>query len=418
MNRFASTLLQPAAAAPVPSVTDASLGLEVDFIPPDNGQSSLDLYVSATGQCVRGYMLDYWRANGAAAVYGNPISDVFVAPNSLYSQAFERGVFQFSPYWMWTDEPAVRLFPLNTWLEEQQEDSVRSDGRRVPGRSDRPELVPAGENPERMAQVESEGGRLSEVTGFSISGPFAAWYDTHEGPFYLGSPISEPFTQRGVFCQRYENATLALDENDVAAPMLLPPALDQMLGFSTAPVERNDRPEYEESIFYSVANPYGVDASPIIGPKFIEVSIANQAMRVYQGGQLVLESLVSTGIEPNHTEVGDFHVRLKYKSQTMAGFTSASGEVVGFEGADGSVFGDTGNPYVVPDVPNVMYFDLDAEALHGCYWHNNFGTPMSHGCVNLPLDVAEWMFQFAPLGTPVTVHSEPFASASTGPARG
>ena len=46
-----------------------------------------------------------------------------------------------------------------------------------------------------------------------------------------------------------------------------------------------------------------------------------------------------------------------------------------------------------------MYFDYDAEALHGAYWHNNFGTPMSHGCVNLPLDFATWLFDWAPLGT-------------------
>ena len=59
--------------------------------------------------------------------------------------------------------------------------------------------------------------------------------------------------------------------------------------------------------------------------------------------------------------------------------------------------------YNVPDVPDVMYFDNDGNALHGAYWHNNFGTPMSHGCVNLPLDVAHWMYEWAPIGTPVTV---------------
>lgn len=60
-------------------------------------------------------------------------------------------------------------------------------------------------------------------------------------------------------------------------------------------------------------------------------------------------------------------------------------------------------PYGVDNVPNVLYFSLDAEALHGAYWHNNFGNPMSHGCVNLPLDVAEFLYSWAPLGTPVIV---------------
>jgi lipoprotein-anchoring transpeptidase ErfK/SrfK len=52
-----------------------------------------------------------------------------------------------------------------------------------------------------------------------------------------------------------------------------------------------------------------------------------------------------------------------------------------------------------------MYFNYDAEALHGAYWHNNFGTPMSHGCVNLPLDMATFLFNWAPLGTMVWVHA-------------
>ncbi|MDP9473018.1 MAG: L,D-transpeptidase, partial [Chloroflexota bacterium] len=60
-------------------------------------------------------------------------------------------------------------------------------------------------------------------------------------------------------------------------------------------------------------------------------------------------------------------------------------------------------PYGVKDVPNVMYINFDAEALHGAYWHDNFGTPMSHGCINLPLDVSAFLFGWAPLGTPVSV---------------
>jgi len=57
----------------------------------------------------------------------------------------------------------------------------------------------------------------------------------------------------------------------------------------------------------------------------------------------------------------------------------------------------------VPDVPWVMYFHNSGNAIHGAYWHNNFGAPMSHGCVNLPLDVAEFLFGWAPEGTPVTI---------------
>ncbi|MDQ3043992.1 MAG: hypothetical protein M3R06_02400, partial [Chloroflexota bacterium] len=79
----------------------AELGLAPAMLPPDLGQTQAHVYVSATGHTVSGQMLDYWRANGADAVYGNPVSEPFAAANGLYSQAFEAGVFQFNPDYLW-----------------------------------------------------------------------------------------------------------------------------------------------------------------------------------------------------------------------------------------------------------------------------------------------------------------------------
>lgn len=96
-----------------------------------------------------------------------------------------------------------------------------------------------------------------------------------------------------------------------------------------------------------------------------------------------------------------FHVRLKYPIQDMQGFTSDSGEVIAV-GNDAAP--EDAVQYAVEDVPNILYFNMQGEALHGTYWHNNFGEPMSHGCVNLPLDFAAWLYGWAPLGTGVWVH--------------
>jgi lipoprotein-anchoring transpeptidase ErfK/SrfK len=63
-----------------------------------------------------------------------------------------------------------------------------------------------------------------------------------------------------------------------------------------------------------------------------------------------------------------------------------------------------GYNYDLKDVPYVMYFFEDY-AIHGAYWHNNFGTPMSHGCVNMNVPDAEWLYNWAPLGTLVSVHN-------------
>ncbi len=95
-------------------------------------------------------------------------------------------------------------------------------------------------------------------------------------------------------------------------------------------------------------------------------------------------------------------MRYKVRSEDMRGATDAQGNVVWVVGAGGNAEANS-IPYGVPDVPNVMYVNLDAEALHGAYWHNNFGNRMSHGCVNLPLDVASFLYTWAEIGTLVTV---------------
>jgi len=119
-------------------------------------------------------------------------------------------------------------------------------------------------------------------------------------------------------------------------------------------------------------------------PKSIVVSIGQQAMWAFKGDQVVLSSYVSTGRAGFDTPLGTYAILTKLPSQTMEG-------VIG------------GEYYNVPDVPWVMYFTNGGHALHGTYWHSNFGTPMSHGCVNLPMDVAAWLYDWAPVGTPVLI---------------
>jgi lipoprotein-anchoring transpeptidase ErfK/SrfK len=120
------------------------------------------------------------------------------------------------------------------------------------------------------------------------------------------------------------------------------------------------------------------------GQKTIVVSLGQQMLWAYKGQEVVLSAYVSTGRAGFETPPGSYAILTKLPSQTM----------------QGTIKGET---YYVPDVPSVMYFTNYGHALHGTYWHANFGTPMSHGCVNLPLDVAAWLYEWAPIGTPVLV---------------
>ncbi len=113
--------------------------------------------------------------------------------------------------------------------------------------------------------------------------------------------------------------------------------------------------------------------------KEIIVDLSDSRVYAYEDGKLVRSVLGSTGLPGSPTVEGSFTVERKYLAQTM-----------------------TGPGYYLPDVPYVMYF-YEGYALHGTYWHNNFGHPMSHGCVNLPTPEAEWFYGWTEIGTPVYV---------------
>jgi hypothetical protein len=123
------------------------------------------------------------------------------------------------------------------------------------------------------------------------------------------------------------------------------------------------------------------------GDKEVVVSLGAQRLWAYEAEQSILATFVSTGTAETwevETPIGQWRILVKLPKETMTGTVN-------------------GEPYRVEDVPYVMYFTDEGHALHGTYWHNNFGAPMSHGCVNLPMDVAEWMYRWAPEWTAVTI---------------
>ena len=110
--------------------------------------------------------------------------------------------------------------------------------------------------------------------------------------------------------------------------------------------------------------------------KWIEVSIDEQKVRAWEGNRVVMEFLISSG-KWSPTPKGDFRIWYKTRSQTMSGGSK-----------------ELGTYYYLPNVPNNMFF-YKGYAIHGAYWHNNFGTPMSHGCVNSPLASVAQLFEWA-----------------------
>lgn len=132
-------------------------------------------------------------------------------------------------------------------------------------------------------------------------------------------------------------------------------------------------------------NPFKIHAQDILTTdKLITVDTGKQRLFAWEGGKLLQEFKVSTGMRYTPTVKGSFKIRTKIPLQNM------KGNYPPYE------------PYFRKDVPNVMYF-YQAYAIHGVYWHSLFGSRASHGCVNLSVADSKWIFDWAQVGTRVEV---------------
>ncbi len=115
--------------------------------------------------------------------------------------------------------------------------------------------------------------------------------------------------------------------------------------------------------------------------RWIDINLTTQTLTAFEGNRALDSFPVSTGRGATPTIIGEFRIWVKVRLQDMSG-----------------------PGYYIQDVPYVMYFYEDY-GIHGTHWHNNFGTPMSAGCVNMTIDDSYWMYQFASIGTLVKVHN-------------
>lgn len=117
----------------------------------------------------------------------------------------------------------------------------------------------------------------------------------------------------------------------------------------------------------------------------IDVNLSRQTATLYENGEVVRSWAISSGKSATPTDAGNFRVYAHVREQTMKS-----------REPDGSIT-------ETPNVPWVTYFNGD-EGFHGTYWHNDFGNPRSHGCVNMPIDVARYVYEWSPVGLEVAVH--------------
>lgn len=349
------------------------------------------VWVEEAGHTVDGLFLDAWRAH--KALLGKPITEEITAEAPIGLDRDEKHIVQYyenlALVYLPEDDDGEVVQALPLGRQTLQEDRQRRPSLRLPA-------------PQTCGDV-GESDCVEFDSGFTLRGGFKTYWGEHGGEPLLGEPISEElFDADGATTQYFERVVLRWTEEDGVEPRAIGREAAGRLKLEREPIVQPDGiPVYDEALFVEpepqIVQRDGADSVGgvgAIGPgpqqggyKEIVVSISQQTMWAYENGELVITSLVSTGIgevPETVTPTGHFQILTKFETETMEGTIS-------------------GEHYRVEDVPSVMYFDNNGNALHGTYWHNNFGTPMSHGCVNLPLDIASFLYTWTEIGTPVSI---------------
>ena len=133
--------------------------------------------------------------------------------------------------------------------------------------------------------------------------------------------------------------------------------------------------------FLASVTPNTTPPMGVTGDRWIEINLFDQTLAVYDQRQLVFATIIASGADPFWTRPGLFQIFEKKETTPMSGSFEA----------------DQSDAYYLEDVPWTMYFDK-ARALHGAYWRAKMGFPQSHGCVNLTVGDAHWLYDWAQSG--------------------
>lgn len=225
-----------------------------------------------------------------------------------------------------------------------------------------------------------EGTRLLTEVAVPFTTPYKyskmyGWEAISGPPFYYGSVHWIEAVEEGPKLTDYSGAWYRVfDELDSNVAFYVPAIHLRVLP-----------PSYMEPITPDV--PYE--------QKLIEVNLTTQTLIAHEYGKAVFQTNISSGIPgssagdkiPTTTPSGKFAILDKVPSKHM-GYSYFGSQTTG------NILADVDN-YVLPGVPWSCFFTTAGHAFHGTYWHENFGLPMSHGCVNMRSNDANWIFRWA-----------------------
>ena len=190
-----------------------------------------------------------------------------------------------------------------------------------------------------------------------------------------------------------EKRSAPLYQEDFSKPSLTPTVTQTLTPTPTPTLTPTSIPTNTPTATSTVTPTATATSTPLIEPTqepvaledidghWIDIDLSEQRLYAYDGQNLVRSFVVSTGTYLHPTPVGRYSVYIKLRYTDMAG-----------------------PGYYLPDVPYTMYF-YSGYGIHGTYWHDNFGTPMSHGCINMVTEEAGWLFDWSFVGITVNIHN-------------
>jgi hypothetical protein len=309
------------------------------------------VYFDGTGQTLGGAFYDAWLEQGGLGEAGAPVSAA-VQQGDRWVQWFEH----------------TRLEVSKPTLDQAAAEDVQAGtiGMALAESFGLSRWHPAFQP---VSGEVAEGVRAFP-NGHTLANAFLDDWETDDGETRLGAPISEEFSIGEKVYQFFERGALSWSG---------PTGVEVVsLGYLDAALNGN--------LQLGTAQPDGVPVySGGGGSRWIDINLSNYTIAAYEGNTQVFSSVIVDGASATPTATGTFHTYWKLETQTMEG-----------PNTDGTTF-------IQEDVPWVMYFFADF-AIHGAYWRYSFGYSASHGCVNLPVSDAAWLYSWAPVGTRVEVH--------------
>lgn len=348
---------------------DATRRAKLNPTPADGLPVVRAVYMSASKHHVsyRVGFLTFWRENGGLLIFGYPLTEEIVERGKIV-QYFERAKFEYNPLAFGAaDQVQVALL-----------------GRELTVGRDFPAVAPG------------TGEVFYAETGHSLSGTFRQFWLKRGGLPVFGYPISEPFEETSTIdgqnriVQYFERAKFeyfpeelgGFYQNQVQAYGLRLAALREVqLADLGRQVAQRQQLKLADVAAFSTAS----DWSPRNYVRRIEVNLSSQSLVAYEDTIPVFSAPVATGKDGFNTPIGNYAIYAKTPMETMTG--SAGSET-----------------WYVPNIPWVQYV-VGGVALHGTYWHDQWGSGfrLSHGCINLNIDDAQWLYEWADVGTTVNI---------------